>query len=355
MKNISEIDSNFQTKSAAGGTFHSVDLPPFVLYGVQKDADGYYRMPPEIAANVSDSVNTLNRQTAGGLVRFRTNAPKMSLRASGAVCNGIMAHMTALGSAGFDLFCGEAFIASFPPCSMPLGTDYSAEKVLYLNNAVPDADGFYEMTLYFPLYGAYREISLSIPDGYEFRAPRKAFRNQKPVVFYGSSITQGGCAPTPGMGYTNILSRYLNAYCINLGFSGSAKAEDSMIGYLASLDMEVFVLDYDHNAPNAAHLEATHEKLFAAVRSAHPALPIVILSSIPFYSPDFEQEKRRDIIRKTYENACAAGDENVYFIDGASFFTQVPFDMATVDGCHPNGLGMYLMAEGVRKVLEPLL
>ena len=78
MKNISEIDSNFQTKSAAGGTFHSVDLPPFVLYGVQKDADGYYRMPPEIAANVSDSVNTLNRQTAGGLVRFRTKAPKMS-------------------------------------------------------------------------------------------------------------------------------------------------------------------------------------------------------------------------------------------------------------------------------------
>lgn len=128
-----------------------------------------------------------------------------------------------------------------------------------------------------------------------------------------------------------------------------------MIDYLASLDMQVFVLDYDHNAPNAAHLAATHEKLFAAVRNAHPTLPIVILSSIPCYSSDFEQEKRRDIIRKTYENARAAGDENVYFIDGTSFFTQIPFDIATVDGCHPNGLGMYLMAEGVRKVLEPLL
>ena len=128
-----------------------------------------------------------------------------------------------------------------------------------------------------------------------------------------------------------------------------------MIDYLASLDMEVFVLDYDHNAPNAAHLATTHEKLFAAVRNAHPTLPIVILSSIPCYSHDFEQEKRRDIIRKTYENARAAGDENVYFIDGTSFFTQIPFDIATVDGCHPNGLGMYLMAEGVRKVLEPLL
>ena len=82
MKDIAKIDSNFQIKTAAGGTFHSVDLPPFRIYGIQKDDEGYFRMPPEIAANTSEGVSWLNRHTAGGLVKFRTNSPKLSLRVS---------------------------------------------------------------------------------------------------------------------------------------------------------------------------------------------------------------------------------------------------------------------------------
>lgn len=159
---------------------------------------------------------------------------------------------------------------------------------------VPDEEGFYELTLYFPLYGAYREVSLSVPDGYEFRASAASFKNEKPVVFYGSSISQGGCAPSPGMGYTNIISRKHNLYCMNLGFSGSAKAEPAMNDYLASLDMSAFVLDYDHNAPNAAYLAETHEKLFKTVRRRIRQLPILIISSIPCYTMTFEQEERRD-------------------------------------------------------------
>ncbi len=351
MKDISQIDPNFKIHTASGGIFHNVDLPPFRLYGVKKDKDGYFRMPPEIAAKVSEGVATLIRQTAGGLVKFRTNAPKLSLRAEQLIGNGIMPHMTALGSAGFDLYSGEHFVASFPP-AYPYGNDYSCEKELYLEKAEPDQDGFFEMTLYFPLYGAYRAISLSVPDGYEFRSSETPFRNEKPVVFYGSSITQGGCAPTPGMGYTNILSRKLNVYCQNLGFSGNAKAEPEMINYLASLEMALFVLDYDHNAPNAEHLSATHEKLFQAVRAANPDLPIVMASSIPRLYPGNELETRREIIRTTYENAVKSGDKNVYFLDGARFFDKIPFDVATVDGVHPNGLGMYLMAEHIADAVK---
>ena len=176
MKDISQIDPNFKIHTASGGIFHNVDLPPFRLYGVKKDKDGYFRMPPEIAAKVSEGVATLIRQTAGGLVKFRTNAPKLSLRAEQSIGNGIMPHMTALGSAGFDLYSGEHFVASFPP-AYPYGNDYSCEKELYLEKAEPDQDGFFEMTLYFPLYGAYRAISLSVPDGYEFRSSETPFRN----------------------------------------------------------------------------------------------------------------------------------------------------------------------------------
>jgi lysophospholipase L1-like esterase len=149
----------------------------------------------------------------------------------------------------------------------------------------------------------------------------------------------------------------MNLYCLNLGFSGSARGEDAITEYMANLDMSVFVLDYDHNAPTVEHLEATHEKVYKAVRAKHPDMPIVIASSIPVrgWSRD-AQIKRREVIYQTYKNAVEAGDKNVYFLNGEEFFSnEVPFDYCTVDGCHPNDVGMLMMAKGFEKVLVKVI
>ncbi len=62
-------------------------------------------------------------------------------------------------------------------------------------------------------------------------------------------------------------------------------------------------------------------------------------------------KKRRDVIKATYENTLASGDKNVYFIDGADL--NVTGD-ATVDGCHPNDLGFYRMAEKIGDAIEKI-
>ena len=145
----------------------------------------------------------------------------------------------------------------------------------------------------------------------------------------------------------------MNLYCLNLGFSGNAKGEDSITEYMANLDMSVFVLDYDHNAPSAEHLEATHEKVYKAIRAKHPDIPIIIASAVPELGWTRElQKKRRDIIYATYKNAVEAGDKNVYFLNGEEFFSkEITFDYCTVDGCHPNDVGMLMMAKGFERVL----
>jgi len=118
--------------------------------------------------------------------------------------------------------------------------------------------------------------------------------------------------------------------------------------------MSVFVYDYDCNAPDAEYLEKTHEPFFKIIRQKNPELPIIMISR-PYYSKDTEEiDKRIAVIRKTYENALANGDENVYFISGKTFFAMDDVFACTVDGTHPNDLGFYLMAKAILPTLEPV-
>ena len=150
-----------------------------------------------------------------------------------------------------------------------------------------------------------------------------------------------------------IVSRALQTDYINLGFSGSAKAEDEIAEYIASLDMSVFIYDYDYNAPSVEHLENTHGKMFSAIRKSNPELPILILSRPKFRLTD-EEKLRLGIIRKTYDDAVLSGDKNTYFIDGQTLVKYAHGD-ATVDGCHPNDLGFYSMAKAMIPQLKCLI
>ena len=128
-----------------------------------------------------------------------------------------------------------------------------------------------------------------------------------------------------------------------------------MARYIASQEMSVFVMDYDHNAPDAAHLERTHEPFFRIIRDAQPDLPVVMMSMPDFDRDPANNSRRRDIIRRTYENAAAAGDKNVYFIDGETFFGDAERELCTVDDCHPNDIGFLRMADVLTPVLRGIL
>lgn len=343
MSDISKIDRNFSVKTSIekeGIKFFNADGAPFKIYGVFRENGKYRRMSEAVAKTVSEGVYILHSNTAGGRVRFVTDSTYIAINAE---MDGLgkMPHFAFTGSIGFDLYVGNEYIKTFVP-SFEITEGY--ESIIEF-----ETKEIREITINFPLYSNVKHLYIGLDENSVVQEA-KPYINQYPIVYYGSSITQGGCASRPGMAYQSILSRKFNCDFINLGFSGSAKAEDEMIDYIKNLDMSVFVYDYDHNAPSVKHLEKTHEKMFKAIRSHHPELPIIMMSRPKFYLTA-EEEQRLEIITKTYNNAISNGDKNVYLIDGKKL-TELCGNEGTVDSCHPTDFGFASMAEALAKVLK---
>ena len=346
MSNISSIDKNFEIKTNIAKSdvrFHNVLSLPFRVDGVFYEDGKFRRMPRETARSVSPGVYALHANTAGGRIRFKTDSPYVAR--SVVMANvGKMPHFALCGSAGFDLYCDGKYFKSFIP---PFDITDGYEGIIELGSCA-----MREITVNMPLYSDVCEMYVGLAEGSQILAPTP-YRTEKPVVFYGSSVTQGGCASRPGTCYQGFLSRALDCNYVNLGFSGSAYGEDAMADYIASLDMSAFVYDYDYNAPSIEHLEATHERMFKKIREANPSLPIIIIT-MPKSELNKTELLRFEIIKRTYENALGAGDENVYFIDGRTLLSLAPGD-CTVDSTHPTDLGFCSMASVIKKALEPLL
>ena len=175
-----------------------------------------------------------------------------------------------------------------------------------------------------------------------------------PVVFYGSSITHGACASRPGRAYEAIISRKYDLNYTCLGFSGACKAEKAIVEYMATLQMSAFVSDYDHNAPTHEHLANTHHYLYETIREKHPEIPYFMITRPNFY---FNEDciGRRDIIMKSYLDARAKGDKNVYFIDGSAFFNGQSASDLTLDMTHPNDEGFCRMADYIGDVIAKVM
>ncbi len=345
MSDISKIDKNFKIESTverAGVEFFNIDEAPFKIYGVYRENGIYRRMPEEVAKSVSEGVYGLHWHTAGGRVRFVTDSKFISINAS--LNNlGKMPHFPLTGSIGFDMYNGDTYVKTFvPPFDIEDGYESSFEFAESEKRCI---------TINFPLYSGVTELYIGL-DGGSLLEEAPEYANEKPIVYYGSSITQGGCASRPGTIYQAIISRHFNYDYINLGFSGSAKGEDEIIDYIKNLDMSMFVCDYDHNAPSVEHLKATHEKMFKAVRAVHPDIPIILMSR-PQYRQIKEVKERRAVVESTYQNALASGDKNVYFIDGVAL-TELCGNDGTVDTCHPTDYGFASMAQAVIKVMKDI-
>lgn len=361
---IEDIDKNFKTAELDGKPvrFYNAHVAPFSVEGFPWRNEGdltFYRLPRNLTADdVNEGALYLSHNTAGGVIRFRTNSKYIAIRAK-LVYSGDMNHMPRAGSAGFDLYIGSGVNAFHVGGVRPNRDQPTAEQLLF---AHPDPKGkMIDYILNLPLYGGCEAIEIGLAPEARLRPPSK-HKYDLPVLFYGSSITQGGCASRPGNAYPSRLCRTLRAPQVNLGFSGSGRGEIAVANAIASIPLAAFVFDYDHNAPTAEHLEATHEAFFKAIRAAQPELPVIIMNKCNIWfeygedCPDvIENRRRRDIIKRTYENALKAGDKNVYFVDGETLFGKSERSACTVDGCHPNDLGFDRMYRAVLPILKKAL
>lgn len=343
MSKISEIDKNFKVKTSVDKediVFFDVLEKPFNIYGIFYENGKFRRMPEDAAKAVSPAVHYLHSNTAGGRVCFTTDSPYVAIHAKMENVTR-MSHFSFSGSAGFDIYDStQGYLSTFvPPDDMTDGYDSVVN--------FPDSS-LREITIHFPSYSDVSELYIGISESAKLES-FSPYKKADPIVYYGSSITQGGCASRPGNSYQNMLCRSLGFDYINLGFSGSAKGEDEIAEYIKTLDMSVFVYDYDYNAPSTEHLKNTHEKMFKTIRAAKPDLPIIILPRPKYYLTDALCE-RIGVIEATYKNAVAAGDKNVYWLDGKALLADCR-DEGTVDGCHPTDWGFACMAKALEKMI----
>lgn len=327
---------------------------PMTLHGF---SEPFRRVPKDVADATSECVSRLSAVTAGGRVRFRTTSDFVVVHAE-IVSAGISCNSAPVAGTSFDIYFKEEgkqrFRGIFAP-SQGEGKSYVESRLKFHNDEMKD------VTVYFPLNASLSEVYIGLREGsvLDFAS---AYTHPKPVVFYGSSIVHGG-GSRPSSPYSSVLSRRLDTEFINLGFGGGAKAEKTIMEYIAGLDMSVFVYDYDHNAPTLEHLRDTHYEGYRIFRSKQPKTPVIMASRPDYWTRNYtleyytveETEKRRRLIEDNYRRALAEGDENVYFVDGSKMFPEALRDDCTSDGCHPNDLGYHFMANAFEKVLKNLL
>ena len=346
IRNAAKLDKNFsQDSSITKDGLKFYDAKELGVFGLSKIDGIYRRMRLEDAGRVSENVALISSESAGGRCRFLTDSCRIAIsvkyRSVAKVPN-----YSYTATLGFDLYSNERYVGVFVP---PLDTQDTLESVI----TVPeDMRGMNSYTLNFPVCSEVEELYVGVDEGCEIKCATE-YSLSRPIVFYGSSTTQGACASRPGNTYENIISRALDCDYINLGFWGNAMGEDAMAEYIASLDMSAFVYDYDYNAPTPEHLGATHERMFKIIREKNPELPIVILS-MPKYYLDENDRKRLEIIKRTYENALSKKDKHVAFISGKTMLEGVK-DIALTDNIHPGDVGFSEIAKHVLKKLKDMI
>ena len=329
-----------------GFTYYDVKKAPFSLHGFYDvyNTEGFVRVPADVAKATNPGVASHSRESAGGRIRFKTNSDSIVIKTKMLDRAYNFFNGAPSMESGFAVYVDTPFNCSFAGCTNP-----APDRRFEYESEIKLGSGEKEITVCMPLYGVVEEVFIGLKDGSSL-SEHTPYTYTTPVVYYGSSITQGAFSIRSGNDYENIISRRFDWDYINLGFAGACKGEDAIVDYIASIDMSAFVLDYDHNAPNVDHLRATHYKAYEKVRAAHPDIPIYMVTR-PAYQYLFDTMPRRAVIMESYLKAFNSGDKNVFFIDGLSFSVGTELNDFSPDRCHPDNYGLRKMAEVIGDTL----
>ena len=302
-----------------------------------------FRLPVRLKDTYRKAVWDLAQSPSGGRIRFRTNSTALAIRLEYPEPPG-MANMHAFGQTGVDLYADGLYrgTAIADKDAKP-GKTYN--HTYYKDQPRTER----EITLYLPLYSGVKVLGIGVdPDA--TIGPAKPFAVTKPLVFYGTSITQGGCASRSGMSYQAILGRMLNTDFVNLGFSGNGLGEPELARAVADIDASVYVLDFAQNNPTVESLAQAYAPFIKTIRIKHAETPILVITPIyaarESWSRDARLEGMRELIRRVAAEKIAAGDRHLETVEGTDLLGPTRGD-GLVDGTHPNDLGFQWMAEGL--------
>lgn len=317
----------------------------------------FNRLPENINGVVRKEVWDLGRNCAGIAVRFRTNSKCIGAKWT-LLNNFNMAHMAGTGIRGLDLYSFTNGTWIYAGTAQPNGKESA-------NIFRRNMDGEYrDYIMYLPLYDGVEKLEIGIDSGAVLQSPavQSLLGGERPIVFYGTSVTQGGCASRPGMAYPAIVERKLGKETINLGFSGNGRMDRVMADKIAGIDASAYVVDCLANCTYDIVKDST-EYFIKTIAGANPKSPVYMVSNYCYpyqyldagFRKDLEQENA--LWHTLYEKLRKEGYKNVRYIDlsgegkmGKS--VTGPDHEGTVDGVHLTDLGFLRLAEFYCKILK---
>lgn len=349
------IDPAEATRAEGDATlWYDVRLAGVEGQGWTENAAPFDRLPAKAESLVRPEVWSLSRHSAGLCVRFITDATSLQARWTLTSDRLDMPHMASSGVSGLDLYVRD---------------DAGAWR--WLNNARPTAventatlfsgipEGTREFRLYLPLYNGVSKVELGLPEGATLSRPDPyEAGHEKPIVFYGTSITHGACASRPGMVHTAILGRRFERPVINLGFSGNGRLELPVAELMAEIDAAVYVIDCLPNIDAAQVAERT-EPLVKLLREKRPETPIVLVEDRTYSDAFLIASKRerndtsRAAFRAAYDRLIAEGTTGLEYLEGEHLLGDD--NEGTVDSSHPTDLGFMRQADAFEPVLRRAL
>lgn len=310
------------------------------------------RLPARAKSLVREPVWNLSRDSSGLSVRFVTDAERIAVRWTLNTEELAMYHMPATGVSGVDLYVKQG--EQWHYLGTGRATEYPTNEYLVADNLAGEPA---EYRVHFPLYNGVTQVEVGVPDGakFEWLAPADA---KRAIVVYGTSITQGGCASRPGMSYTSILSRRLDAPVINLGFSGNGKSEPELAHLLAELDPAAYVLD---PLPNMFpdDVEQRLPAFIDILRAARPNTPILLVESPLYPASEFvassaaRVNESNERLGRVFAMQQAKGDRRIFLVPACDLTADL--GEATVDGIHPTDLGFARLADSIEPYLRKAL
>jgi lysophospholipase L1-like esterase len=320
----------------------------------------YDRLPKEIKKKVREPLWDLSKQSAGLLIRFRSDAREIKVRykVKGEYA---MPHMPATGVSGVDLYAKN----SDGELLWSRGQFSFNDTIQYHFKNLDPKDKYHDLgkeyQLFLPLYNSIEWLEIGIPKNRRFDP--LPLRKEKPIVVYGTSIAQGACASRPGMAWTSILSRKMGRPLINLAFSGNGRLENKMIDIISTIDAKVYVLDCLPNLTlnKDRTSEEVYQRIIASVyriKESHPETPILLVDHAG-YSDGLTNKDRYNtyselnkINRKAFKKLNSEGIRNIYLLSKEELHLGME---DFVDGTHPSDLGMMKYALAYEKKIRIIL
>jgi hypothetical protein len=352
-----------------------LDAKPFLRgtgFLASQKSNFYDRLPAAAEHTTRPPVWSLSRDTAGMYLQFISNASKLAVNVTYIYSTMSMWHFPSTGVAGLDLYAFDAtnatwrWLATTNPSEAKAGVPHMSTL-----KTADHGSSLIQYRLHLPLYNGVSSISLGINGAPAVLFPDPTLDTKKPIVWYGTSIAQGGVASRPGMAFTNILTRRLGREVLNFGFSGNCLMEAGVAQWLAQIDAAAFVVDCSWNM-DADMIANRTVPLIHQLRAAAPAIPIILAedtedgSAWAVPTAKDKQAAKRVHLHAAFDalvNSTTTPDPDLHYVRGRQLYTftqrvggvERSIISPTVGGCHPSDLGMLAIANFYADFLPSLL